>query len=554
MEIFQYLLILLTGCGVFIAGMNMLSGGLEKTTGPGLKKLLGKISNNRFSGVGIGLLVTALVQSSSATTVMTIGFVNAGVMNLFQATSIIMGANIGTTVTGLIVSLSAFDVTVYASFLTFIGVVMMFFKKETVKNIGSVLCGLGLLFVGLEMMSGAFDNAQIKEFFGNAFSSINFPLLLILFGMLFTALLQSSSAMTGLIIIMVGKGALSVPNALFIVLGSNIGTCVTALLASIGTETNAKRTAFIHLLFNVIGTLVFTLILLPLSDSVARMLEAVFHNPQMEIAGFHLLFNTITTLLLLPFIRPLVRLSTIVIKDKKKPEERFHLRFVDRRLLSTPAVALMQVKREVEYMAGLAQSNLERSFVELTEQKNLHGKEISDTEEEIDFTNNQLTKFLIELSPLMDHQQEKEVGSYFHVVNDIERIGDHALNFLELSERMRKEELCFSDDAIAELKEMYAKVKGMYAIALSAFDDGEGDHLSELNRLEEEVDELKNYLTSRHYMRLSMGNCRVELSTYFYSSVSGLERIGDHLVNVGYSIVNPTGSQNQKTLSESAGK
>lgn len=554
MEIFQYLLILLTGCGVFIAGMNMLSGGLEKTTGPGLKKLLGKISNNRFSGVGIGLLVTALVQSSSATTVMTIGFVNAGVMNLFQATSIIMGANIGTTVTGLIVSLSAFDVTVYASFLTFIGVVMMFFKKETVKNIGSVLCGLGLLFVGLEMMSGAFDNAQIKEFFGNIFSSINFPLLLILFGMLFTALLQSSSAMTGLIIIMVGKGALSVPNALFIVLGSNIGTCVTALLASIGTETNAKRTAFIHLLFNVIGTLVFTLILLPLSDSVARMLEAVFHNPQMEIAGFHLLFNTITTLLLLPFVRPLVRLSKIVIKDKKKPEERFHLRFVDRRLLSTPAVALMQVKREVEYMAGLAQSNLERSFVELTEQKNLHGKEISDTEEEIDFTNNQLTKFLIELSPLMDHQQEKEVGSYFHVVNDIERIGDHALNFLELSERMRKEELRFSDDAIAELKEMYAKVKGMYAIALSAFDDGEGDHLSELNRLEEEVDELKNYLTSRHYMRLSMGNCRVELSTYFYSSVSGLERIGDHLVNVGYSIVNPTGSQNQKTLSESAGR
>lgn len=554
MEIFQYLLILLTGCGVFIAGMNMLSGGLEKTTGPGLKKLLGKISNNRFSGVGIGLLVTALVQSSSATTVMTIGFVNAGVMNLFQATSIIMGANIGTTVTGLIVSLSAFDVTVYASFLTFIGVVMMFFKKETVKNIGSVLCGLGLLFVGLEMMSGAFDNAQIKDFFGNVFSSINFPLLLILFGMLFTALLQSSSAMTGLIIIMVGKGALSVPNALFIVLGSNIGTCVTALLASIGTETNAKRTAFIHLLFNVIGTLVFTLILLPLSDSVAKMLEAVFHNPQMEIAGFHLLFNTITTLLLLPFVRPLVRLSTIVIKDKKKPEERFHLRFVDRRLLSTPAVALMQVKREVEYMAGLAQSNLERSFVELTEQKNLHGKEISDTEEEIDFTNNQLTKFLIELSPLMDHQQEKEVGSYFHVVNDIERIGDHALNFLELSERMRKEELRFSDDAIAELKEMYAKVKGMYAIALSAFDDGEGEHLSELNRLEEEVDELKNYLTSRHYMRLSMGNCRAELSTYFYSSVSGLERIGDHLVNVGYSIVNPTGSQNQKTLSESAGK
>ena len=321
MGIFQYLLILLTGCGIFIAGMNMLSGGLEKTTGPGLKRLMGKISDNRFVGVGIGLSVTAFVQSSSATTVMTIGFVNAGVMNLFQATSIIMGSNIGTTITGLIVSLSAFDVTLYASFLTFIGVVMMFFKKEIVKNIGSVLCGLGLLFVGLETMGGAFDNAEIKNFFEKLFASIDFPLLLILLGMLFTALLQSSSAMTGLIIIMVGKGALSVSNALFIVLGSNIGTCVTALLASIGTETNAKRTAFIHLLFNVIGTVVFTIVLLPLSDSVSKMLEAVFHNPQMEIAGFHLLFNTTTTLLLLPFVKPLVRLSTIVVKDKKKSEE-----------------------------------------------------------------------------------------------------------------------------------------------------------------------------------------------------------------------------------------
>lgn len=554
MGIFQYLLILLTGCGIFIAGMNMLSGGLEKTTGPGLKRLMGKISDNRFVGVGIGLSVTAFVQSSSATTVMTIGFVNAGVMNLFQATSIIMGSNIGTTITGLIVSLSAFDVTLYASFLTFIGVVMMFFKKEIVKNIGSVLCGLGLLFVGLETMGGAFDNAEIKNFFEKLFASIDFPLFLILLGMLFTALLQSSSAMTGLIIIMVGKGALSVSNALFIVLGSNIGTCVTALLASIGTETNAKRTAFIHLLFNVIGTVVFTIVLLPLSDSVSKMLEAVFHNPQMEIAGFHLLFNTTTTLLLLPFVKPLVRLSTIVVKDKKKSEEKFHLRFIDHRLLSTPAVALMQVKREVEFMAGLAQTNLEKSISELIEQKNLYGKEIVNTEEEVDFINNQLTKFLIELSPLMDQHQEKEVGSYFHVVNDIERIGDHALNFFELSQRMKKEELIFSEDAMEELKEMYGKIQSMFLIALGVFDDGNEQHLTELNHLEDEVDELKNYLTSRHYMRLSMGNCRMELSAYFYSLVSGLERIGDHLVNIGYSIVNPTGSQNQTKLSDSSEK
>ena len=253
MEIFLSLLALLIGCGVFINGMNMLSDGLEKTTGRGLKKLLGKISNNRFAGVGIGAAVTALIQSSSATSVMTIGFVNAGVMSLSQATAIIMGANIGTTITGILVSLSSLNINIYFSLLTFIGVILMFIKKDNIKNIGAILCGFGLLFVGLDLMGNTFkNNIEVVNFFENIFSSINFPLLLIFVGIIFTALIQSSSAATGVIITMVGAGALSVGDGLFIILGSNIGTCITALIASIGTNTNAKRTAFIHLSFNLI--------------------------------------------------------------------------------------------------------------------------------------------------------------------------------------------------------------------------------------------------------------------------------------------------------------
>ena len=267
MDIVQCIIALLAGCGVFIAGMNMMSDGLENATGSGLKKLLGKIISNRFSGVAVGAAVTALIQSSSATSVMTIGLVNAGVMTLAQSASVIMGTNIGTTVTGLIVSLSSLGISTYATLLAFIGVMMMMlFKKQGVKTIGGILCGLGLLFVGLDLMSGAFGNDAVKGFFEGIFVTIDFPLLLILIGAIFTALVQSSSAATGLVIIMVGKGAIPVSSALFIILGSNIGTCVTALLACMGTGTNAKRTAVIHLTFNINVTIVFTAVLWPLSD------------------------------------------------------------------------------------------------------------------------------------------------------------------------------------------------------------------------------------------------------------------------------------------------
>ena len=545
MTVFLCILALLAGSGVFMAGMNMLSSNLEKIAGNKMKSLLGKISNNRFAGVGIGASVTAIIQSSAATTVMAIGFVNAGVMTLMQATAIIMGANIGTTVTGLLVSLSSFDISLYFSVFTFIGIMMMFIKNDKVKIIGGILAGLGLLFVGLDLMSNAFNDPAIKEFFIEIFTSINFPLLLILCGIVFTALLQSSSAATGLVIVMVGNGAIDVSSALFIILGSNIGTCVTAIIASIGTTTNAKRTAFIHLAFNVIGTIIFTIFIWIFTPYIVSFLNAIFpNNGEMQIALFHIIFNVTTTLLLLPFIKWLVRLAELVIREKKKESApAFTLKYVDDRLLTTPPIALMQVKKEVEYMASLANENLERSFDVIFLKDKTKIDKVYEVEEHINFMNNALTKYLIKLSSLVNSDEEKIIGSYFHVLNDIERIGDHAENFMEVGIKLIENNLSFSKEGEEEVKTMYSKVLAMYDLAIEGFDDVKKNHLKELDKYEQQLDDMKDDLSSSHFDRLADGKCSIEMGDMFYSIISGLERVGDHLVNVGYSIFNPTGSQ-----------
>ena len=541
--ILQSILMLLAGSGVFIAGMNMMSQGLQKCAGRGLKNLLGKISNNRLAGVGIGAGVTGIIQSSAATTVMAIGFVNAGVMTLVQATAIIMGANIGTTVTGILVSLSSLDISLYASVLAFIGVMMTFFKSDTVKKVGEILCGLGLVFVGLDAMSGSLNNAEIKGFFQGLFASIDFPLLLVLCGMIFTALIQSSSAATGLVIIMAGQGAISIESALFIVLGSNIGTCVTALIASIGTTINARRTAIIHLLFNLIGSVIFTTFIWIFAKDVVATLGSLVPNLQMQIAWFHVVFNVTTTLLLLPFIKQLVRLATLLVKEKPNAESQRKFRYVDELLLKTPSVALMQVKKELEYVAMLAKTNIELSFPQLIDQTEENLDVIAENEAIIDFTNKNLTKFLIELTPLVDAHEEKIIGSYFHVLNDIERIGDHAENFMDIGTQMKAEGLMFSDTAKAEIGLMHEEVKDMFAIATDAFEHQTADRLPELTKKENIVDGYKKKFNASHVERLYQGSCTTDLSPYFFSTIAGLERVADHLVNIGYSVVSPVGSQ-----------
>ncbi len=551
-ELLGSLIWLLAGVGVFIVGMNFMSDALEKSAGGGMKKMLEKISNNRFSGVGIGAGVTAIVQSSSATSVMVIGLVNAGVMTLMQATPIIMGANIGTTITGVLVALKNDYFNMLMYLLAFAGVMMGFFKKEKIRHAGSLCSGLGLIFVGLELMSSdrAFGNPLVEDLFTDIFKTIDFPLLLILVGVIFTELIQSSSAVTGVVITMVGTGVLPLDLALFIILGANIGTCVTALLASVGANANSKRVALIHFTFNVIGTALFTALIWIFKEPAVDLLVSIFPGDdpmslQMRVSAFHVVFNVTTTCVLLPFVSHLVKYSCLVIKDKAESEEALTLKYVDDRLLSTPPVALMQVKKEMEYMLALVEENMNLSFEAMETGSLVSGERVRSNEKIIDFTNGSLTKFLIKLSTGASQSDEGVIGAYFHVLNDLERIGDHAENFYEIGEEMKAKKIEFSERACGDIRKMREKILQMLVISKDAFENLCKDRLSELALLENDVDVMKKALIADHFSRLADGNCSMEVSPYYSSAISGLERVADHLVNVGYSIVNPIGSQKE---------
>ena len=552
MQLIQSLIWLLAGVGVFIVGMNFMSDALEKSAGEGMKRMLSRIAGNRFSGVGIGAGVTAIIQSSSATSVMVIGLVNAGVMTLMQATPILMGAKIGTTITGILVSLKNdyFDMLMYL--LAFAGIMMGFAKKPKIKLAGLLCSGLGLIFVGLEIMSSkdAFGNQLVKDLFEGIFQTIDFPLLLVLVGVIFTALIQSSSAATGVVITMVGTGVMELHQALFIVLGANLGTCVTALLASVGGNTNARRVTLIYLTFTTIGMSLFTALVWIFKAPFVNLLTSFFPNNdpmslQMRVSSFHVLFNVSTTALLLPFVTPLVKFSERMIKDKPTEEDTMSLKFVDDRLITTPSIALMQVKKEMDYMFSLVEKNIALSF-EAMETEDLSNKEeVFHNEKVINFTNSSLTKFLIKLSSEVKQFDEQIIGSYFHVLNDLERIGDHAENFFDIATEMADKKIAFSPVGQADMKQMRETVMQMLTIAKDAFDTLNTDRLDELTALEDRTDGMKKEYTAAHFARLAEGHCSMAVSPYYASAIAGLERVADHLVNIGFSIVNPVGSQDE---------
>ena len=535
---------LLVGAAVFIVGMNMMSSGLKKSTGPGLRRLLKKIRNNRFAGLGIGAAVTALIQSSAATSIMAIGFINAGAMTIFQGVCIILGAYIGTTVTGLLASLSSFSISNYFILLAVIGVILMFIKKEKVKNIGEILAGLGLLFFGLHTMSSAITNTPeltdaIKAFFG----AIDFPLLLVLIGAIVTALLQSSSATSGIAIAMVSTGALGFNNAVYLVLGATVGTVITTLIATIGGNVNAKRTGIICLVIRITTALIALAIYWPLAANfdLETAIPGVFGSASLAVALLLIAYNIVFMLAVLPFVQIFEKLSIKLIKDKDEEKMKKALKYIDRRLLDTPTIAMMQVKREIINMMELAHENLKRGFERLLEQDASHDKELIETEDKIDYINNQITDYLIELTHTASLKDEKMIGSFFHVVNDVERIGDHAYNFYESSLKMVANDLKFSDVAKEEFRKMFAVVDEMFELSFTIFHDQTGTYLKKLHDLENETDNLKNELSSAHYERIQKHLCKMENSPFYTTLVSELERVADHLVNVGYSIDSPVG-------------
>ena len=544
---------LLLGAAVFIVGMNMMSSGLKKSTGPGLRKLLKRIRNNRFAGLGIGAAVTALIQSSAATSVMAIGFINAGVMTIFQGVCIILGAYIGTTVTGLLASLSSFNVSAYFVLLAVVGVVLMFIKKEKIKNIGEILAGLGLLFFGLNTMSGAIKGSEeLVNAIQSFFAVIDFPLLLMLIGAVVTAILQSSSATSGIAIAMVGTGALGFNDAVYLVLGATVGTVITTLIATIGGNVNAKRTGIVCLIIRVTTSLLALAIYWPLAANfdLETAIPGVFGSASLAVALLLIAYNVVFMLAILPFVQVFEKLSIKLIKDKDEEKRKKALKFIDNRLLDTPTIAMMQVKREIINMMRLSYDNLKIGYRRLVNQDATNDKELIETEDKIDYINNEITQFLINLTHNVTLNDEKTLGSYFHVVNDIERIGDHAYNFYESSLKMVENDLAFSDVAKKEFDSMFDVVCQMFDLTFIIFHDKSSESLRKLHDLENQTDELKNALSTAHYERIQNKTCHVENSPFYTTLVSELERVADHLVNIGYSIVNPIGDDPSEKLAK----
>ena len=534
---------LLVGVSVLLVGMKFMGGGLKKIAGKGLRRFFKKTQNNPFIGMGMGVGITVIIQSSDATAALVIGFVNAGVMSMYQGLSIMLGGYIGTTITGIIASFSSLPISVYLLSLAFIGTVLMFINKEKVKNVGEILCGLGLIFFGLAVMKDAFGNADIKAFCEAMFSSINFPILLFFIGVLLAALAQSSSAVTGIVIAMVGGGALTLGPGLYIALGATLGTVTNTLLASLNGSVEGKRTAWIAFGLRAITSLTALAITWALESQITTGLHymAIGGSDEFPLAMYTVIYNVIFMPLLIPFLKPAIRLAERLIKDKSQAAYEGTVKYIDDNLLKSPDVALMQTRKEILHMYDLAYKNYKLGLKKITDYSNENNKDIVHIEGQVDYLNQRLTDFLIKLAPLAEGQGEIKIGTFFHVINDIERIGDHGFNFHTTADEMNGEDLSFSAEAKNELGEMDKTIRQMFLISRSTFQSKNPSSLHELRELEESVHKLKQDFYAHHYERVVRGECSQKMTPYLSTLIVELERVADHLTNIGYSIISPTG-------------
>ena len=539
------IIMMLAACGAFLVGFKFLSDNMEKLAGNSLKKLFNKTSDKKLVGVGIGAVSTAVVQSSGVTTVMVVGFVNAGIMSLFQAATVIMGANIGTTITAQLAALSSFDIAPIFISLLFIGVMMeMLSKNDKVKSIGLAIAGLGLVFFGLEIMSDSMSGYKSSPAVIKMLGSMKNPFLLLLFGIVFTALLQSSSAVTTIIIAMATEGLIigGGGNAvLFIILGSNIGSCVTALISSIGTSVNARRASIMHLLFNVTGAVLFAILLLVWSEKVvgSDFYQVTFVKwfsgegaEGTQIAMFHTFFNVLCTLLFLPFTKVLVKLSTIIVPDKKKTTEKepWELVFMDKRFLTTPTVALGQLKKETFRMADMSMESLKTAFRGFIDRDMDAVGKVYQANENIAKISEQISDYLVRVSASgVSFSDEKLVSALHSNIGDIARIAELADNLTKYTKRAVRDNLVFSDGINEKLEVMHDTLHEQYALVKQVMLDGDHGVVSASDALEDKIDGMRRELVAEHILRLSQGKCRPENNTVFINLVCNLERIGDHL-------------------------
>lgn len=522
---------LLGGIGSFLLGFKILSENIEKLANRGLRKILAYASKNRFIGVLIGMVVTAVIQSSSATTVMIVGFVNAGVMNLFQATSMIMGANIGTTITAQIVALESFDFSKFAVALAFVGMFMeMLCKKEKHRTIGLSFAGLGLVFLALQFMSSSMKIFRDAPAVTNLLTSINNPFLLLFIGVVFTALVQSSSAVTTIVISMVSAGLSigSSPNSvLFLILGTNIGTCVTALISSIGASTNAKRTSIIHLLFNVFGTTVFLIILLVWKDFAAVTLKKWFSHESTQIAMFHTIFNVISTLIFLPFIKVFIKLSTIFVKEKK---EDVRVTYLDDRFLNTPSIAVMQATREVIALGKEAMNALDLSLDGFLKRNVDDSKVVFKHIDNVEEYNKEIIAYLVNISSKeISIHDENKISALHTVVNDLIRESEIADNVVKYTRFVIEKDINFSDQVYQSITELKNLLSEQFNNVEKILIEKDYSVLDKVVEIENKIDNMRTDLIDGHIKRLEEGKCKPQSSGVFINLVSNLERAGDHL-------------------------
>ena len=557
---------LLAGLGAFLIGVKMLSDNMEKLATGKMRTLFHRASGKtelpeaatrkekvraklkewsaNLAGVGIGTATTAVIQSSSLTTVMVVGLVNAGVMTLTQATTITMGANIGTTITAQIAALSAFDFAVFAMGLTGIGILVAYAtKKEKVQTICYALAGLGLVFVGLDVMDASMDFFQESQVIVDLFASITNPFLLFFLGIAITAIIQSSSALTVILIAMAESGILigGGGNAvLYVVLGTNIGTCVTALLSSIGANINAKRAAVIHLLFNVIGSIIFFIIMVCWPEMNANTFEAWFpDNPGTQIAMFHTFFNVISTILFLPFTNGLVKLSEILVRPRKKADESGENGVpsrLDKRLLSTPALAVDGATEEAAAALAKAVGSLKTAVDGFVTQDTAKTETVVKANEEVDECLSRIDSYLVQVSAYDSTlDTEKRIAALHSCLGDIHRVGELAQNVTKYTRRTEKDSLYFSPKVKDDINDMYALLEKMSAKAGEILTSGSTDGLAEIDAIENEIDARRKRLIKEHVQRLGSGECRPESSSVFVNLVCNLERVGDHLNYIAHS-------------------
>ena len=529
---------LFAGLALFLYGIREMGEGLEKAAGHRMQRLLEVLTKNRFSAVLVGALVTGVIQSSSATTVMVVGFVNAGLLPLKNAIGVIMGANIGTTATSLMLSVKLDFGVIFAV----IGLVFLLVSgRSNFKMLGQIFIGLGILFVGMRTMTEAMEPMRDWEGFRTMITGVSNPLLGVMVGALITALLQSSSASIGILQALASANLISLHASVFILFGQNIGTCITALLASIGTSKTAHRAAIVHLLFNVIGSALFIIIALtlPFADWIVNLAG---DNLRLQIALAHIIFNVATTVLLLPLSGILEKAAYYLVRGKDKAEEPMRLTYFDDRLFSTPPIAAQQLFREVMRMSELVKTNFAFAMDYFFKQKNTPLDEFDNRENVIDFLNSEVTAKLIELRGMtLTSRDVHLMGSLFHVVNDLERIGDHAVNITEIATARRKAKKAFTNRAIRELETLYQTVSAALDQAIEIVDRQIIDPavIKKVNDLESEIDRMCDEMTNHHMDRVKAKKCSPTNGIIFLDLLNNLERIGDHAENLAASVDEP---------------